>query len=371
MTTQMKVGVFLPAVHSLELNEMTLKGFEQVGFDSAWLPDHLLGLFHADLWRELPMSAIVPDCDTYLDPFVLAGALGTQTHLQLGTSVTDGVRRRGPDLARAALTLNHSAKGGFVLGIGSGEAESCVPFGYDFRRPVGQLEEVLVDLRSLFDRGRMPDGGPGRLGHPAQVGARVPQIWVAAHGPRMLELTGRYGDGWYPTGLTPADYKERYTRIREIAEDCGRPTPVGAMMPLVAFGDSRGQIATALENQPIARLFTLFAPAELWRRHGLEHPGGPTCRGYPDVIPHAIPPDQLREIAQRIPFELVDDFMVLGNGREVADTLKPYAEAGLEHVVLADLTGLFQAPSDVPRLMQEVADCVRALKAKSSATAAT
>ena len=27
---------------------------------------------------------------------------------------------------------------------------------------------------------------------------RTPQIWVAAHGPRMLQLTGRYSDGWLP-----------------------------------------------------------------------------------------------------------------------------------------------------------------------------
>lgn len=36
---------------------------------------------------------------------------------------------------------------------------------------------------------------------------RVPEIGVAGHGPRMLRLTGRYGDGWYPTTVvSPQEY---------------------------------------------------------------------------------------------------------------------------------------------------------------------
>ena len=28
---------------------------------------------------------------------------------------------------------------------------------------------------------------------------KTPEVWIAGHGPRMLRLTGEYGDGWYPT----------------------------------------------------------------------------------------------------------------------------------------------------------------------------
>ena len=38
----------------------------------------------------------------------------------------------------------------------------------------------------------------------------MPATWIAAHAPRMLGLTGRFGDGWYPTQkMTAAEYAEK------------------------------------------------------------------------------------------------------------------------------------------------------------------
>jgi phthiodiolone/phenolphthiodiolone dimycocerosates ketoreductase len=60
----------------------------------------------------------------------VCAALGPTTDLPLGLAVTDGIRRGAPDVARSALTLQQMCKGGFNLGIGSGEAENLVPFNY-------------------------------------------------------------------------------------------------------------------------------------------------------------------------------------------------------------------------------------------------
>jgi phthiodiolone/phenolphthiodiolone dimycocerosates ketoreductase len=53
----MKVGTMLPGVHSVALNARVLGGIEQLGVDSVWIPDHLLGIAHPELWPELPASA--------------------------------------------------------------------------------------------------------------------------------------------------------------------------------------------------------------------------------------------------------------------------------------------------------------------------
>ena len=58
--------------------------------------------------------------------------------------IQHATRRRGADLARTALTLQQNGRGEFILGIGSGEAESLLPFGYPFDRPVGLLEQALL-----------------------------------------------------------------------------------------------------------------------------------------------------------------------------------------------------------------------------------
>ena len=55
-------------------------------------------------------------------------------------------------------------------------------------------------------------------------GDRPPEIWTAAHGPRMLELTGRKADGWLPTKVSPEQYADSLDAIRIAAKDAGRDT---------------------------------------------------------------------------------------------------------------------------------------------------
>src|SRR5262245_29293437 len=121
----------LPSAHSVALNQQLAEAAGPLGVDTLWLPDHLLGFWHPELWREFPAAQAIPDPDAFLDPFVIAAAIGGRTELPIGLCVTDSTRRRGIDLVRSALTLQEVCKGGFILGVGSGETESTVPFGYE------------------------------------------------------------------------------------------------------------------------------------------------------------------------------------------------------------------------------------------------
>src|SRR5437773_2526024 len=49
-----------------------------------------------------------------------------------------------------------------------------------------------------------------------------PPIWIAAHMPRMLGITGRKGDGWLPTKMLPEEYGEALKTIRKASVDAGR-----------------------------------------------------------------------------------------------------------------------------------------------------
>ena len=354
----MKLGLLLPTMHSVELNDGALRAAEQLGADDVWVLDHMMGFTHPDLWRDFPASAALPDPDALLDPFVVAAALGPTTDLRVGLSVTDATRRRGADLARASMTLNDACKGGFVLGLGSGEAESIVPFGYDYERPVGNLERALQEIRSLLDDGTMPDGS-GRTGLPRES---VPEVWVAAQRPRMLRLTGRYADGWIPLPSEPEEYAEQYATVRQAADQVGRPAPVASICPATIFGESRDAVAATLDQIPIVKLMAYYVPDRIWRKYGLEHPGGPGCRGQIDLIPHELDPDELRELAPRIPLELLEELAWIGSAEEIAERLRPFAEAGASHIVLGDLTGTTYTPdhtagilgSQLPRLKQLV-----------------
>ena len=267
----MKVGINLPSQFPFGSTAQMLEVYEQVGFDSYWSPDHILGVFHPELWSEIPLSDLAADPDAFYDPFCYGAVVGTMTDRPFGISVTDATRRGAADLARTALTLNDLNPGGFILGIGSGEAESLLPFGYPFDKPVSILEDVLRDLRSLLDHGVMADGGVGRMGLPLQAEGRgSPPVWVAGHGPRMLRLTGEYGDGWIPAWwMKPEEYGAKRQIIADHAAAAGRPAPVNSLLPFVLFAESRDAAAEMFEREPLGKLFGLFAMGHMWEAHGL------------------------------------------------------------------------------------------------------
>jgi phthiodiolone/phenolphthiodiolone dimycocerosates ketoreductase len=94
-----------------------------------------------------------------------------------------------------------------------------------------------------------------------------------------------------------------------------------------------------------------FLPDEIWQRYGLTHPQGPGCRGQVDLIPHELDPDELRALAPRIPIELVEELAWLGSAVEIAERIRPFAEAGATHLMLGDVTGTTYAPDDAMRVL--------------------
>jgi phthiodiolone/phenolphthiodiolone dimycocerosates ketoreductase len=338
----MKVGSFIWGQHPMEAAYEGAHRATQAGFDSLWMPDHLLGVYHPGLWPDMPMSAASADPDAFYDPFLALALVGERHPLPMGVAVTDGTRRRAADLARTALTLNHVCQGGFNLGIGAGEAENLTPYGYSFATPVSTLEECLEELRSILDTGAMRNDPVARTGLPLQRPDHGrPKIWVAGHGPRMLRLTGRYGDGWIPSSsrMDPAEYASRKAVVAQAASAAGRAEPEAGMVQMIHLGESRDHVYSLMEKQPLGKLAALFRPPDRWQAHGLTHPCA-TASGF-DIIVHQLDPDDLRDLAKVIPGELLEEWWCFGNAEEIAERLSPYADKGLEHVVIANSTGTF------------------------------
>jgi phthiodiolone/phenolphthiodiolone dimycocerosates ketoreductase len=338
----MKVGLLVAPMHPFESYLMMVQIAEDANVDCLWVPDHLQGCAHPVLWPDMALATLSPDADAWYDPFACIAAIGLQTDLPMGVCVTDAIRRRAPDVARTALTLHQLCRNGFHLGVGAGEALNLVPFGYDFSTPVTELEVFLTELRALLDHGVTASGSSGRMGLPLRrddLGA--PKVWVAAHGPRMLRLTGEYGDGWIPAWpMSPSSYGDKRGTIAKHAAKAGRPMPECAMHIAVIIGESRDHIAELMERDPLAKLSALQSSAESWAKYGLKHPAGDRCRGLVDLIYHDLDPEQLRELAPTIPFELVEEFMFIGNATEIAARVSGYADHGLEYIILGNGTGV-------------------------------
>ena len=246
--------------------------------DSFWVSDHINGLFPRSLWQPKYCGAakLIPTIDAWLEPWTMLGHLAARNRvgrLRLGVGVTDTGRRNPAVAAQAAATLHLLTRGRAILGVGPGEREGNEPYGVDWSKPVARFEEALATIRALWDsngqlvkrdspyfplRDALFDLPPYR--------GKWPEIWIGAHGPRMLRATGRYGDAWFPGfPQRPQDYAQRLEVIRAAASDAGRDpmsiTP--ALQIMVVTGRSRDAVDAALDSMLPRRRRSMLPPSIL------------------------------------------------------------------------------------------------------------
>jgi 5,10-methylenetetrahydromethanopterin reductase len=147
------------------------KVVEESGYTHIWVGDSHL------IWREayVNMAAI---------------ALNT-TRVKLGTGVTNPVTRHPSVVGSAYATLEEYAPGRMIVGIGLGDS-SVETMGMKPAK-LSYFEKTMQQMRDLLD-GKEVQLETGRIHvlHPCKN--RVP-IYMAASGPKMLELCGRIADG--------------------------------------------------------------------------------------------------------------------------------------------------------------------------------
>ncbi len=138
---------------------------------------------------------------------------------------------------------------------------------------------------------------------PSHTTAAAPPIWIGASGPRMLEIAGRYADGWWPTGAwTPEDYAEKLGAVRASAERAGRDpmaiTPV--LHPGVHDGGDDAELAEILEA-PLVKAFLLQVSARMLAQVSvIEHPMGDDWRGYQDIDPATLTRERIVDFLDRV-----------------------------------------------------------------------
>jgi phthiodiolone/phenolphthiodiolone dimycocerosates ketoreductase len=320
--------------------------------DSLLAIDHLQNVFPTAIWdRGLSwIAAQRPTPHEHFDYQVFLGHLASRVgRMRLGVGVTDAIRRHPVVIAQAMVTLAHMTKRAPILGIGAGERMNLDPYGFDFSHAADRLEEALQIIRLCF-RSDGPitfqgtyyrlDGA--RLDLKAPRG-KTPGLWVGAHGPRMLRLTGQYGDGWYPTMITsPAEYASKLELIHAAAREVGRdPEAITPALHRFAVIGSTEQETRAMLDTKAIRAFGLAAPAELWHKTGREHPLGAQFRGYVDLVPERYDRQTIEGAIAAVPPELLQEGPLLwGTPEQVARKIREFGNAGLRHIVLAPLSGL-------------------------------
>jgi phthiodiolone/phenolphthiodiolone dimycocerosates ketoreductase len=319
-------------------------------YHSIWLPDHMVSFWPDSIWTPefTDLALASPSPHRHLDGLAVSAAVAVLTrNVPMATCVVDTVRRHPSLLAQTALTISHLSKGRFILGLGSGELENTVPYGFDFAKPVSRLEEAIKVIKLLWQSDHPVDftGEFFHLEHARMdtelYDGKAPPIWLGAVGPRMLGITGREADGWWPAGVyTPEDYAAKLKVILDHGDKAGRDmthfTPALTQICLVGEED---EVAEMLQ-QPMVKSIILMQTARDLAQFGHKHPMGDDWRGIMDFDPVKLSREKIIAFCAALDTQVIRDMFPVGTPKQVAAAFKGYADAGMRVFKVMDYGGM-------------------------------
>ncbi len=273
-------------------------------------------------------------------PTVLSWIAAQTERIDIGSAIMQIPARTPAMTAMTAATLDTLSGGRFRLGLGvSGPQVSEGWHGVRFDKPLGRTREYVQIVNSALKRERvrfdgahytlpLPDG-PGKAltltVHP--VRENIP-IYLAAVGPKNLELTGEIADGWLAVFYAPEFASELLANIATGRAKAGADMSTFDVVPNVpvVLGDDIEACADQVRpycalyiggmgsreknfyNQLAVRMGYEAEAAEIQEKY--------LARDYAGA-------------AAAVPQEFIDRTALLGPVERIADRLQAYADAGV------------------------------------------
>lgn len=269
-------------------------------------------------------------------PSVLAYLAARTKNIDLGSGIMQIPARTPAMTAMTAATVDALSGGRFRLGLGvSGPQVSEGWHGVRFDKPLGRTREYVEIVRAALSRKRvrfegqhyqlpLPDG-PGKAlaltAHP--VRDTIP-IYLAAVGPKNLELAGEIADGWLAVFFAPGFADEQIGHLRRGGADMST-FDISATVPMVVGDD-------------------VAACADLVRPYCALYLGGMGSRdknfynqlavrmGYGEAaarVQDRFLARDYAEAAAAVPLEFIDSTSLIGPVERIADRMVAFAEAGV------------------------------------------
>jgi 5,10-methylenetetrahydromethanopterin reductase len=249
------------------------------------------------------------------------------TRARVGTAITNAALRPPVLAAKTAAQLDQATAGRFILGLGVGNPVMNTRFGIPPFAPLPMIEEYVGVVRAVlrgqpagyqgqvFRTGMVPlDSRPGRADLP---------VYLAALGPRMLELAGRMADGVILNLMTPDQAAQAAAIVRNSARAAGRDPASVEVACVVHTCLSDDADAAALAARAVVPRYVLHPSVA--RLFG-ELDGGPSLRGVRELT---LAGDRAGAAAQ-VPQQVADGFVAHGSADACLARLADYRAAGVD-----------------------------------------
>ena len=254
--------------------------------------------------------------------------------------------------AMTAATLDTLSGGRFRLGLGvSGPQVSEGWHGVRFDKPLGRTREYVEIVRMALARETvrhegefwtlpLPDG-PGKAlrltVHP--VRDDIP-LYLAAIGPKNLELTGEIADGWLAIFFAPGARRPSSWRTSSDGPGHGRQGPGRLRRRTHRAGRRRRR---PRRRAPSRCATTPRCTSAAWAAGSRTSTTGWRSRWATRRRPREVQDLYLarkhRDAAEAVPFEFIDRTSLIGPRERIRDRLAAYAEAGVTTLSVASYAG--------------------------------
>ena len=273
------------------------------------------------------------------------GYLAARTsRIELGSAILPIYSRTPVLLAQTAAGIDALSEGRFILGLGASgpqviEGWHAVPYS----KPLERTREIIDICRRVWRREVItndglyriplpPDEGTG-LGKPLKlinrpVREHIP-IWIAAMGPKNVEMAAEVADGWFPFLFVP----ERAREVWGASLDAGSARRAPELGTLEIAAGGLAAVGEGLEQlrelaRPMAALYIGGMGAKgrnfyntLTRRYGYDKEA--------DEIQELYLSGKKDEAAALVPGELLEKTSLVGPPGYVKERIAAYREAGV------------------------------------------
>jgi F420-dependent oxidoreductase-like protein len=251
--------------------------------------------------------------------------------------------------AMTATTLDQLSGGRFLLGLGvSGPQVVEGWHGQPYGKPLGRTREYVSILHQIWDREQplqhegehyqIPRRGAGTtgLGKPLKSilhGRRIP-IYLAAIGPKSVELTAEIADGWLPFWYSP--YRTHV--YKEILEAGFARAGHGKSLATFDIAAS----VTVIQGDDVQACLDKVKPGLALYMGGMGARGKNfynelACRyGFEDAartVQDLFLGGKKAEAAAAVPNELADEVALVGPAERIRDRLAAWRESGMTTLV--------------------------------------
>ena len=261
-------------------------------------------------------------------------AIATATsRIKLGTGILPIFSRTPTLLAMSAGGLDAISRQRFILGLGVGH-QGAVENGHgvSFRRPMTRIRETVEIVRRLLRgesvtyEGRVFKLRDSSLSFtPARP--NVP-IYLAALGPKMIELAGEVADGVLLNWASPTYLRQANAHIRRGAERAGRnPEDIDVACYLrTAVVDDLERVKPELQGQ-IARYFRMPYYRDYFEQMGYKEETA--------TVSQALAQGDTATAAAAISDEMQSELGIFGSAEQCRQRIEHLRSLGLKQPVIA------------------------------------